>query len=196
MKKFLRLGGHIILDFRNTWVQHGESIEDRIENVEDLEQFTFQFFKTKDYKKVTHNKRHIKYSIKQYEFLMKFRETLIHTLDPMVTGKFQKSSLLTLRKLFDKVELQPIWSEENHSLNLQWKVHKDYEFAGPYIFETAKLLTSLDLRRLKKCKNHRCSHLFLDNSKNNSRSWCSMRSCGNIMKARAFKERQNEIIKP
>lgn len=57
-------------------------------------------------------------------------------------------------------------------------------------FET--LVTNNDKTRIKRCANPNCSHLFLDTSKNNSRAWCNMKTCGNIMKARAFLKRKKK----
>jgi predicted RNA-binding Zn ribbon-like protein len=44
--------------------------------------------------------------------------------------------------------------------------------------------------RLKACRADDCRWAFIDHAKNHSRAWCSMRSCGNREKARAFRERQ------
>ncbi len=44
--------------------------------------------------------------------------------------------------------------------------------------------------RLKICGNHECRWAFHDRSKNHSAKWCSMQSCGNRMKARAYRARQ------
>ncbi|HWB23277.1 MAG TPA: CGNR zinc finger domain-containing protein [Gaiellaceae bacterium] len=44
--------------------------------------------------------------------------------------------------------------------------------------------------RLKVCRAHDCKWAFVDNAKNQSRAWCSMRSCGNREKARVFRERR------
>jgi len=44
--------------------------------------------------------------------------------------------------------------------------------------------------RLKACPREECEWAFYDNSKNSSGRWCSMESCGNIEKARAFRERR------
>jgi len=44
--------------------------------------------------------------------------------------------------------------------------------------------------RLKACRARDCEWAFVDNAKNQSRAWCSMRSCGNREKARAFRERR------
>ena len=43
--------------------------------------------------------------------------------------------------------------------------------------------------RLKACRNAECEWAFIDNARNHSRAWCSMQSCGNREKARAFRER-------
>ena len=43
--------------------------------------------------------------------------------------------------------------------------------------------------RLKACPREECEWAFYDKSKNRSGRWCSMESCGNIEKAKAFRER-------
>jgi predicted RNA-binding Zn ribbon-like protein len=59
---------------------------------------------------------------------------------------------------------------------------------GSETLETATALSALRLthederKRLKICPN--CEWLFLDRSKNRSRTWCDMAVCGNRMKAR------------
>ncbi len=44
--------------------------------------------------------------------------------------------------------------------------------------------------RLKACRAPDCEWAFLDTAKNQSRAWCSMSSCGNREKARAFRQRR------
>jgi predicted RNA-binding Zn ribbon-like protein len=44
--------------------------------------------------------------------------------------------------------------------------------------------------RFKACPRDCCEWAFYDNSKNRSARWCDMGSCGNIEKARAYRERQ------
>jgi predicted RNA-binding Zn ribbon-like protein len=45
-------------------------------------------------------------------------------------------------------------------------------------------------KRLKACRLDDCQWAFYDQSKNRSRTWCSMKVCGNRAKARAYRERQ------
>jgi predicted RNA-binding Zn ribbon-like protein len=46
--------------------------------------------------------------------------------------------------------------------------------------------------RLKACAEHTCEWAFYDKSKNRSKKWCRMEVCGNVAKARAYRERQKK----
>jgi hypothetical protein len=45
--------------------------------------------------------------------------------------------------------------------------------------------------RLKECGDSDCRSVFFDRSKNRSGRWCSMRTCGNRNKARAWRDRRS-----
>lgn len=60
---------------------------------------------------------------------------------------------------------------------------------GPMAWYAAELLESGPLDRVKECPSDRCGWLFLDTSKNRSRTWCSMKVCGNAAKVRRFRRR-------
>lgn len=51
----------------------------------------------------------------------------------------------------------------------------------------AYFLANLERNRLKKCSNPNCNFLFYDRSKNNSRRWCDMQTCGNRAKQTRFR---------
>jgi predicted RNA-binding Zn ribbon-like protein len=51
------------------------------------------------------------------------------------------------------------------------------------------LLVSSDAELVKDCGDPTCRWLFLDLSKNHTRRWCDMKTCGNRMKARRFQAR-------
>ena len=57
-------------------------------------------------------------------------------------------------------------------------------FRAPVLKAASDLLTEGNLSRLKRCGAPDCQWLFLDTSRNNSRRWCDMQSCGNRAKAR------------
>jgi predicted RNA-binding Zn ribbon-like protein len=54
------------------------------------------------------------------------------------------------------------------------------------------LLTSNDAGSIKGCGDPTCRWLFLDVSKNHTRRWCDMKTCGNRMKARRFQARRQD----
>jgi predicted RNA-binding Zn ribbon-like protein len=54
----------------------------------------------------------------------------------------------------------------------------------PIVRSVADLLTSPMLPALRLCASDTCDWLFLDGSRNGSRRWCSMKTCGNRAKAR------------
>jgi predicted RNA-binding Zn ribbon-like protein len=63
----------------------------------------------------------------------------------------------------------------------------------PITRSAAELLTSDEQRPLvRECGASDCLWLFLDTSKNRSRQWCSMQSCGNREKARRHYQRLRE----
>jgi predicted RNA-binding Zn ribbon-like protein len=54
----------------------------------------------------------------------------------------------------------------------------------PVVESAVELLTSSKLARLRRCGSPTCYWLFLDETRNCSRRWCEMASCGNLMKVR------------
>lgn len=61
----------------------------------------------------------------------------------------------------------------------------------PAARSAAELLASPDLDRVGQCADDRgCGWLFFDTSKNHSRRWCSMESCGNRAKAKRHQARE------
>ena len=60
----------------------------------------------------------------------------------------------------------------------------------PVVQSAADFLTSDELDTLRVCASDSCDWLFIDTSKNHSRRWCNMKSCGNREKARRFYTRK------
>ena len=54
---------------------------------------------------------------------------------------------------------------------------------APMLWSAGDLLTGPQLARVRECANDKCLWLFLDESKNGTRRWCSMSACGNRAKA-------------
>ena len=64
----------------------------------------------------------------------------------------------------------------------------------PVVRAAADLLTSENIQRLGQCQDDRgCGWLFIDTSKNHTRRWCSMESCGNRAKAQRHYGRKKQV---
>ena len=98
----------------------------------------------------------------------------------------EKSELSTLNTEFSEAMHRACIVPEKDSFTLDWT---DKEKALDRMLWTiarsaADLLTSEGLHDVRVCAADDCRWLFLDTSKNHSRRWCDMKSCGNRAKAR------------
>jgi predicted RNA-binding Zn ribbon-like protein len=66
----------------------------------------------------------------------------------------------------------------------------------PIVLAVADLLTSPDVKRVHKCASPTCGRLFLDTSKNGSKRWCDMKTCGNRAKVRLHRQRRADGLPP
>ena len=63
----------------------------------------------------------------------------------------------------------------------------------PVVYSAMRLLTAEDLSRVGQCADDRgCGWLFYDRSRNRSRRWCSMETCGNRAKSARFHDRSSD----
>lgn len=62
----------------------------------------------------------------------------------------------------------------------------------PIARSAAELLTAEELESVRMCAAEDCGWLFLDTSKNHTRRWCDMKSCGNRAKARKHYKKAQE----
>lgn len=53
----------------------------------------------------------------------------------------------------------------------------------------AGILNSGSQARVRRCADESCGRLFIDESRNRSRRWCDMASCGNLAKVRRYRQR-------
>ena len=64
----------------------------------------------------------------------------------------------------------------------------------PILRSALLLLSSPGLERLRECAAERCGRLYLDHTKNHSRRWCDMGTCGNRAKARRYQARRRHPL--
>ena len=82
------------------------------------------------------------------------------------------------------------WSAEGFGWQIEESKPSVSSILAPVIWSAADLLVGPQLTKLRECSNDRCLWLFLDDSKNGTRRWCSMQACGNRAKAHRHYLRQ------
>ncbi|MDT0429346.1 MULTISPECIES: CGNR zinc finger domain-containing protein [Streptomyces] len=56
-----------------------------------------------------------------------------------------------------------------------------------------ELLSGPDVPLLKECGNPECTRVYIDRSRGTRRQWCGMESCGNRIKAAAYRARKKDV---
>lgn len=78
-----------------------------------------------------------------------------------------------------------VWRAGEHALDrMLWQVARS----------AADMVASEARHWVKQCAGDPCGWLFLDTSKNHSRRWCNMGSCGNRAKSRRHYQRRRAIV--
>jgi len=82
-------------------------------------------------------------------------------------------------------------ARKNGSYRWEWQAKSNDldRLLWPIALAAAELLASDELKLVRWCEAPDCEWLFLDNSRNRSRRWCDMKSCGNRAKARRHYQR-------
>ena len=87
--------------------------------------------------------------------------------------------------------------EEQDGFRWDWSANSDAErlerINWLLVRSAADLLTSDKLHDVRACAAEDCRWLFLDISKNHSRRWCDMETCGNQAKARRHYSRKKKV---
>ena len=89
---------------------------------------------------------------------------------------------------------------EDGRFSWEWSAHSDAEklerICWLVVRSAADLLTSDKLHSMRACAAEDCRWLFLDITKNHSRRWCDMETCGNQAKARRHNSRKKSTSFP
>lgn len=57
--------------------------------------------------------------------------------------------------------------------------------------ETVEIIGGEEAALLRECSRPECTQVYLDRSRGHRREWCAMRTCGNRVKAAAYRARQH-----
>ena len=188
--KYKLLGGDLSLDFVNTvnWRNRNEP-DELLKTSQDLIRWGVEtdILSEPETDKMNHWAHENKSTADNLLVKAKdLRESLHHLFKGIIEGNepnendlnvinYELSEMLT--------HLQLSYSKNQFKLEIEKDNTLDYVI-WHIVRSASKLLTSDKLDRVKECEDDECGWLFIDESKNRSRRWCSMEDCGNRNKAR------------
>ncbi len=132
--------------------------------------------------------KHSKMTAEMYEYAIQVREAIYRIFAFQYAGKpVLEADLALLNNIACDAMANLQLAHVGESF--QWQMPSDIAdinlILWPVAHAAGELLTSEISARVRQCEDDRgCGYLFIDNTKNHSRRWCSMDSCGNRAKAR------------
>lgn len=188
---FLFLGNNPIVDFVNTEKNRNGGVIDLISDFADFSEWCNQSgLYTADIAIVE--------PLKQEKILCELREfraELRNFFVKIVNGEkantpFLDKVNLVLSRSCLKMELN--FADKGFSTTILPDTKSDHFFLAILAIQTANLIASGNLSSLRKCRSEDCILFFLDFSKNHTRRWCNMKTCGNRAKVNAYLYRQSD----
>ena len=123
---------------------------------------------------------------------LEIRETLYRLLRAVATASHPARA--DLRRLNHALnDTAPRVTLDGADNRFGWRIEARPTVTGmlaPVLWSAADIIVGADAARVRQCANDRCLWLFLDDSKNGTRRWCSMQACGNRAKAHRHYLRQ------
>jgi predicted RNA-binding Zn ribbon-like protein len=114
------------------------------------------------------------------------RETIYRICFAMADGKAPEARDVTaINAALDRAPERRVLAHREKTFG--WRIDRDVlnaaSLLAPVLWSAGDLIVSPEVGRLRHCLNDQCGWLFMDDSKNGSRRWCSMQICGNRAKA-------------
>ncbi len=169
MDEIAFFGGRLCLDFVNTanWVDH-EALDERLTGMEALAIWAFR----QGLSETTALAGRLDDFLALRQALRRFLAT------PALS---QDADLACLNRARAQARAPMIWRQGSGTLvgspGAGWLLRAIADSAVEVLLTSAR-------ERVKVCPGQRCGWLFLDESPNGRRRWCSMATCGNRAKAR------------
>ena len=117
---------------------------------------------------------------------LEFRELLYRLFASLARGGEPKKDDMALFSTFygEAISHSQLVRTDNYFTH-NWQVDQTYDaILWPIAYSAGQILLSEELAQIKECPG--CGWLFLDISKNQSRRWCSMNTCGARDKMRRY----------
>jgi predicted RNA-binding Zn ribbon-like protein len=194
-------GGHPALDLANTVTRRDDPTRRRehLENFADLISFALQdkILSPKEARDLqVQAGRGASEATRSFRRAITLRETLYRVFAATAKGlPAPADDLLKINKSAVEALQHRCLARGNGSYHWEWQTDCKNpldRILWPIAQSAVELLTSGELKLVRWCEAPDCDWLFLDHSRNRSRRWCDMNSCGNRAKARRHYERTRE----
>jgi predicted RNA-binding Zn ribbon-like protein len=130
---------------------------------------------------------HPRATFETYEQAIALREAIYHIFSSLYAVESIPADDLGLLNSFARQAMTHLQLAPRHGgFEWEWLPEMDgiNRILWPVARAAAELLASDRLSRVRECEDDRgCGYLFIDQTRNHSRRWCSMDSCGNRAKA-------------
>jgi predicted RNA-binding Zn ribbon-like protein len=192
--------GKLVLDFANTAEFHAiDQPDEMLETYADLVSWSLEaglVTKSEARDLLVKADKEPQEASKTLSNALEMRETIYRMLSAVAHGEKPDNTDLsrfnrTLTEALIKTQISPT----DEGFTWTWQVYENSfdRMLWPIAREAANLLTSEDIKRMGECADDRgCGYLFFDTSRNHSRRWCSMESCGNRAKAQRHYQRKSQ----
>ncbi|MDX1599927.1 MAG: CGNR zinc finger domain-containing protein [Anaerolineales bacterium] len=199
MTRFDFEAGHLTLDFANTADWHAsDQPEERLTDYRAVVAWGSEAGLLDDEMKARYEAMAEEESAAAaaHERALLLREVVYRVFAAVADGREPAQEDLDLLRLFLQISLHDAsLAVGEGGFDWVWSVGEEELAAvlGPVAQQGVELLRSGELERVGQCADDRgCGWLFYDHSRNKSRRWCSMESCGNRAKAMRYYERTQE----
>jgi predicted RNA-binding Zn ribbon-like protein len=132
----------------------------------------------------------------QFEQAIVVREAIYRMFSGLASGRPVAAADLAIlnRALAEAPERREVVAiEQGHAWQIGPAAFTTPVLLAPVLWSAADLLVHGDRSRIRQCANEQCLWLFVDASKNGTRRWCDMTSCGNRAKARRHYLRRKKV---
>ena len=191
------IGGELCLDFANTLYGHTESIHEYLFAYRDLVLWSRHagvlslqkvgILLLKGEQVPAKSEAVFRRAIQVRETIFRVFASLAHDASP------QDDDLVQLHQAWLENQSHSQVEQTGTGFVLGWEDTDALDvMLWPITRSAMELLISDDLSRVKQCG--RCDWLFLDQSRNQKRRWCSMSACGNRVKMARRYEREKQGV--
>jgi predicted RNA-binding Zn ribbon-like protein len=125
--------------------------------------------------------------------ILRFRSVVVDVLETLRSGNALTNELLdAVNKELSRCGCVRRLSREGagYRVEMLFEINTPEDALMPVAHSLAEIVTNAPLKRLKQCREPRCTCYFIDTSKNATRTWCSMQRCGNRQKVANYYRRR------